>query len=53
MHRDTWDEDSLGNGLQALTNAGVAAVRSREADRLFADDTEPSGWYVVVEKTSC
>ena len=28
----------------------VAETRSRDADRLFADDDEPSGWYVVVEK---
>jgi hypothetical protein len=33
-----------------LTEASVAAIRSREADRLFATDDEPSGWYVVVEK---
>ena len=53
VHRDVWDEGGFGTGLRALTDAGVAAVRSREADRLFADDKEPSGWYVVVEKTSC
>mgnify|MGYP003331271546 CR=1 FL=1 len=53
VHRDVWDEGGFGIGLQALTDAGVAAVRSRDADRLFADDKEPSGWYVVIEKTSC
>jgi hypothetical protein len=37
-------------GLQALAEVKVATVRSREADRLFATDDEPSGWYVVVEK---
>ena len=53
VHRDVWDEGGFGAGLQALTDAGVAEVRSRDADRLFAGDVEPSGWYVVVEKTSC
>ena len=52
VHRDVWDEGGFGTGLQALTEARVAEVRSREADRLFADDDEPSGWYVVVEKLS-
>ena len=49
VHRDVWDEGGFGTVLQALTQARVAVVRSREADRLFADD-EPSGWYMVVEK---
>ena len=52
VHRDVWDEGGFGIGLQALTEARVAAVRSREADRLFAEDDEPSGWYLVVEKLS-
>jgi predicted TPR repeat methyltransferase len=50
VHRNVWDEGGFGTGLQALAEARVAAVRSREADRLFADDVEPTGWYVVVEK---
>ena len=53
VHRDVWDKGGFGTGLQTLTDARVAAVRSRVADRLFADDDEPSGWYVVVEKLSC
>ena len=53
VHRDVWDEGGFGTGLQALTDARVATVRSRKADRLFADDKEPSGWCVVVEKTAC
>ena len=53
VHRDVWDEGGFGTGLQALTDAGVAEVCSRDADRLFAGDKELSGWYVVVEKTSC
>ena len=52
VHRDVWDEGGFGAGLQALTDASLAEVRSREADRLFADDDEPSGWYLVVEKLS-
>ena len=52
VHRDVWDHGGFGTGLEALTEAKVAAVRSREAGRLFADDDEPSGWYVVVEKLS-
>ena len=52
VHRDVWDEGGFGTGLQALADARVAVVRSRDADRMFADDKEPSGWYVVVEKTS-
>ena len=52
VHRDVWDEGGFGTGLQALADARVAAVRSRDADRMFADDKELSGWYVVVEKTS-
>ena len=50
VHRDVWDEGGFGSGLQALTDAGVAILRSREADRLFEDDDEPTGWYLVVEK---
>ena len=50
VHRDVWDQGGFGTGLQALADASVAKVRSRKADRLFADDDEPSGWYVVVEK---
>jgi predicted TPR repeat methyltransferase len=50
VHRDVWDEGGFGTVLQELTQARVAVVRSREADRLFADDDEPSGWYMVVEK---
>ena len=50
VHRDVWDEGGFGTGLQALTQARVAVVRSREAERLFTDDDEPSGWYTVVEK---
>jgi predicted TPR repeat methyltransferase len=50
VHRDVWDEGGFGTVLQALTQARIAVVRSREADRLFADDDEPSGWYLVVEK---
>jgi len=52
VHRDVWDEGGFGVGLQALTEGRVATVRSREAGRLFSDDDEPSGWYVVVEKLS-
>ena len=50
VHRDVWDDEGFGIGLRALTEAKVAAIRSREADRLFATDDETSGWYVVVEK---
>ena len=53
VHRDVWDEGGFCTGLQALTDARVATVLSREADRLFAYDEEPSGWYLVVEKMSC
>ena len=53
VHRDVWDEGGFGIGLRALTDAGVAEVRTRKADRLFADDKEPSGWYMVVERASC
>ena len=53
VHRDVWDEGGFGTVLQALTQAKIAVVRSREADRLFADDDEPSGWYMVVEKLFC
>ena len=53
VHRDIWDEGGFGKGLLALAEAGVAVVRSREAGCLFADEDEPSGWYVVVEKLSC
>jgi len=53
VHRDIWDEGGFGNGLQALTEAGVAVVRAREAGCLFADEDEPSGWYLVVEKLAC
>ena len=52
VHRDVWDEGGFCTGLQALTDARVAKVLSREADRLFAYDEKPSGWYVVVEKMS-
>jgi len=50
VHRDGWDQGGFGTVLQALAAAGVAEIRSREADRLFADDDEPAGWYVGVEK---
>ena len=50
VHRDVWDEGGFGKALEALTEAGVAAVRSREADCLFEDEGVPSGWYLVVEK---
>ena len=50
VHRGVWSEGGFGTGLKALTDARVAKVRSREADLLFADDDEPSGWYLVVEK---
>ncbi len=53
VHRDIWYEGGFDNGLQALAEAGVAVVRSREAGRLFADEDEPSGWYLVIEKLSC
>ena len=53
VHRDIWDEGGFSNGLRALTEAGVAVVRSREAGCLFADEDEPSGWYLVVEKLAC
>ena len=53
VHRDVWHEGGFCTGLQALTDARVARVLSREADRLFAYDEEPSGWYLVVEKMSC
>ena len=52
VHRDVWDDGGFGMGLQALSETKVAEVRSREAGRLFADDAEPSGWYLVVEKIS-
>ena len=52
VHRDVWDDGGFGLGLQALSEAKVAEVRSREAGRLFADDSEPTGWYVVVKKLS-
>lgn len=50
VHRDVWDEGGFGAVLEALTAGGVAVLRSREADRLFEDDDEPTGWYLVVEK---
>jgi len=53
VHRDIWDKGGFRNGLQALNEARVAMVRSREAGCLFADEDEPSGWYLVVEKLSC
>ena len=52
IHRDVWDEGGFGTGLQALTDANAATVCSREADRLFTDEDEPSGWYLVLEKSS-
>lgn len=52
VHRDVWEQGGFGTGLQKLCEAGVAAVRSCKADRLFAADDKPSGWYVVVEKLS-
>ena len=52
VHRDVWEQGGFGTVMQKLCEAGVAAVRSREADRLFAADDKPSGWYVVVEKLS-
>ncbi len=52
VHRDVWDDGGFAMGLQALTETKVAEVRSREAGRLFADDNEPTGWYVVVKKLS-
>ena len=51
IHRDVWDEGGFGTGLQALTDASAATVCSREADRLFTDEDEPSGWYLVLEKS--
>ena len=51
VHRDVWDEGGFGAGLQALTDANAAKVCSREADRLFTDEDELSGWYLVVEKS--
>ena len=53
VHRDIWDEGGFGTSLQALTEARVTAVRSREIGCLFADEDEPSGWYVVVQKLHC
>ena len=53
VHRDVYDEGGFGAALQALNDARIAAVRSLTADCLFADEKEPSGWYVVVEKMSC
>ncbi len=53
VHRDVWDEGGFGTGLQSLTDGNVATVCSREADRLFADEDEPAGWYLVVEKSFC
>ena len=50
VHCDVWDVGGFGKALEALTEAGIAAVRSREADRLFEDEGESSGWYLVVEK---
>ena len=50
VHREVWDEGSFGKALEVLTEAGVAAVRSREADHLFEDEGESFGWYLVVEK---
>ena len=52
VHRDVWDEGGFGKALEALTEASAAAVRSREADRLFENEGESSGWYLVVEKLS-
>ena len=52
VHRDVWDDGGFGIGLQALTETKVAEVRPRAAGRLFADDSEPTGWYLVVEKLS-
>ena len=51
VHRDVWDEGGFGVGVQALTDANAATVCSRKADRLFIDEDEPSGWYLVVEKS--
>ena len=50
VHCDVWDEGGFGLGLQALTDVSVAEVRSRQLGHLFANDDEPSGWYLVVEK---
>ena len=50
VHRDIWDEGGFGTGLLTLTEQRVAVVRSREMGCLFADENEPSGWYVVVQK---
>ena len=50
VHRDIWDEGGFGTGLLTLTEERVAVVRSREMGCLFADEDEPSGWYVVVQK---
>ena len=52
VHCDVWDVGGFGKALEALTEAGIAAVRSREADRLFEDEGESSGCYLVVEKLS-
>ena len=43
VHRDVWDQGGFATGLQALAKAGVAAICSREADRLFSEDDAHSG----------
>ncbi|MGB1156512.1 MAG: class I SAM-dependent DNA methyltransferase [Alphaproteobacteria bacterium] len=50
VHRDVWQEGGFGAALDGLLARGVAEAVSRTADRLFENDTEPTGWYLVLRR---
>ena len=50
VHQDVWDEGGFGEALDALMAEGKAEIISRDPDRLFESDDEPTGWYLVVRR---
>ncbi|MGB1161558.1 MAG: class I SAM-dependent DNA methyltransferase [Alphaproteobacteria bacterium] len=50
VHQDVWDEGGFGDALDALVVAHSAEIVSRDPDRLFESDDQPTGWYLVVRR---
>lgn len=50
VHQDVWEEGGFGEALDALVVANKAEIISRDPDRLFESDDQPTGWYLVVRR---
>ena len=50
VHQDVWDEGGFGTVLEGMVDAQRCEIVSREPGRLFENDRQPTGWFLVARR---